>query len=722
MLHEKEVPYNKSTVLIKKSMSDISQNVCRTEMEHFLTSLSCVVVLLSLGGEAAVINVNGTLGKSVLFYVNYGVPANSLIQWNFFPPGGAAQLVAQYFSTYSCEETLKGRCEVFPNGSLRIDNVSYDDQGAYTLSTQIIGSAINNTRYQLRVYAPLTAPVLRTIVSKSPPTSGTNVTLQCDAAGNQNVTSYSFYRDQKAICSQPNVICSESVLNFTPIYVNDTGSYTCTIENPVSSNTSNSLTLIVIVPVSNITVTSNISGLVWPGIDSISLRCSALGTNVSYSWSLQGTTISTGTRFQLSANKSTLTISPVTTSDNGTFICTATNVINSLKSGEKKLNLASPVSAVTLISNTSADLWAGQDSVSLYCSAQGSAITFSWRLNGNPVSSSPPYNIIDSTQKSTLTISPVSKNDNGPFTCTASNRANNITSKGINLNINWFPDGDIQCTVGINQTIQLGCSWPGGKPAANVTLRFNGTENTGTDEVISSVTSSGNIHGSNLTCNGDQLGRTSNCTVAFVPPLSFPNTTIPPVTEGAAAIMTVNLTSGAQTRAGSSSSQVLPAQFSWFNGTDNSPIRTGGKFNVTSTSYVSTLKIDPASASDSGTYYCKATNIIGSTTYYFKVEVTKRDGGPSNGGLDGGQIAGIVIGVLAGVAIIGIIVFFVLKKRTTKETIYENTDSVPANLYENRLPSAIGTEMTRKEESNYEQLLVSPEKSIYHTVIAGSGK
>ncbi|XP_056398458.1 carcinoembryonic antigen-related cell adhesion molecule 1-like [Hyla sarda] len=632
-------------------------------MEYYKLFLPLILLLGLSGGEAAAINVNGTLGKSVLFYVNYGVPANSLIQWNFVPPGGAAQLVAQYFSTYSCEETLKGRCEVFPNGSLRIDNVSYDDQGAYTLSTQIIGSAINNTRYQLRVYASLTAPVLRTIVSKSPLTSGTNVTLQCDATGNQNVTSYSFYRDQKAICSQPNVICSESVLNFTPIYVNDSGSYTCTIENPVSSNTSNSLTLIVIVPVSNITVTSNLSGLVWPGIDSISLRCSALGTNVSYSWSLQGTTISTGTRFQLSADNSTLSISPVTTSDNGTFVCTARNILSN-QSSDVKLNLASPVSAVTLTSNTSEVLWAGQDSASLYCSAQGSAISFNWSMNGNPVPASPPYYITDSTQNSTLTINPVSKNDSGPFTCTASNRANNITSKGINLNINWFPDGDIQCKVlDINQTIQLGCSWPGGKPAANVTLRFNGTENTGTDEVISSVTSSGNIHGSNLTCNGDQLGRTSSCTVAFVPPLSFPNTTIPPVTEGAAAIMRVNLTSGAQTRAGSSSSQVLPAQFSWFNGTDNSPIRTGGKFNVTSTSYVSTLKIDPVSASDSGTYYCKATNIIGSTTYYFKVEVTKKAGGSSNGGLDGGQIAGIVIGVLAGVAIIGIIIFFVLKKK-----------------------------------------------------------
>ncbi|CAJ0928381.1 unnamed protein product [Ranitomeya imitator] len=162
------------------------------------------------------------------------------------------------------------------------------------------------------------------------------------------------------------------------------------------------------IPVSNVAVTSNVSGLVWPGLDSVSLRCSADGTNVSYSWSLQGAAISGGGRYLLTDNNATLIISPVSTDDSGSFICTATNIINSLNSRNVTFNLASPVSAVMLTNNTSAVLWAGEDSASFHCSAQGSAITFSWRLNGTQVLSKPPYSITqsDSPPNSTLTISP----------------------------------------------------------------------------------------------------------------------------------------------------------------------------------------------------------------------------------------------------------------------------------------------------------------------------
>ncbi|XP_071968913.1 titin-like [Engystomops pustulosus] len=191
------------------------------------------------------------------------------------------------------------------------------------------------------------------------------------------------------------------------------------------------------IPVSDVAVTSNVSGLLWPGIDSVSLRCSARGTDVSYSWSLQGAPISGGGRFHVTENNMRLVISPVSSDDSGSFICTARNLLNSKNSSDVRLSLAVGVSAVTLTSNTSAALWAGQDSVSLYCSARGSAVTFSWSLNGSSVSSNPPYSIThsDSPPSSNLTISPVSRGDTGPFTCTATNLLNTDTSDGHILNL-----------------------------------------------------------------------------------------------------------------------------------------------------------------------------------------------------------------------------------------------------------------------------------------------
>ncbi|KAM4016359.1 cell adhesion molecule CEACAM5-like [Anomaloglossus baeobatrachus] len=683
-------------------------------MKHFLVLLLCAVLLLTLGDVAAVVtNVTGTLGTSVLFNAN--LPSGSNVQWSH-----KSLPVSNSSSSPQCLNQFIGRCESYQNGSLRVNNVSYNDEGMYDLSVLGLRSSI----YQLRVYAPLSTPTLNSI-SSFPLITGSNVTLQCDAGG-QNVTSYTFYRDgQKIICSG-RVICRGSFLDFTPISESDSGSYTCTIQNPVSANTSDSLGLSVCVPVSNVVVTSSNSGLVWPGLDSVTLRCSARGTNVSYSWSLQGAPISGRGRYTLTDSNTALIISPVSATDNGSFICTAKNIINNVTSNDMKLNLAAPVSAVMLTSNTSAVLWAGQDSASLYCSAQGSAITFSWSLNGSQVSSKPPYSITqrDPPLSSTLTISPISKTDTGPFTCTASNMANNQTSNAVNFSINWSPDGSTLCTAELrNETLRLGCSWPGGKPAANVTMIFTDLQNTSANEVYRNVNYSSDIYGSNLTCNGNQLGRISNCMLVFESPTvpDHNNDTVTPALVGGAVNLTVDLQAGARSRATTLSTQVLPSTFSWYQG-NSSSIQTGGKFRVDSTPYASTLNIDKLTEADSGEYKCVAKNFIGSSTFLFNVKVS-RNGGSSNG-LSGGAIAGIVIGVLAGVALIGVIVFFIFKKRIhlgkSNQPVYEDAYS-QSNIYETRLPGSSSSKTpSRKEEPNYQNVMHNT--SIYYNVGPGSRK
>ncbi|XP_069597697.1 carcinoembryonic antigen-related cell adhesion molecule 1-like [Ranitomeya imitator] len=517
------------------------------------------VLFLGLGDVAADTIVTGTLGKLVLFSAN--VPVGSYVQWTY----NSAPVYVQS-PTFRCLNQFIGRCNSYENGSLSINYISYTDEGIYVLS--IIppdSSTVISTNYQLRVYAPHSAPVLRSITS-TPLINSTNVTLQCDA-GSQTVTSYTFYRNgQKIICSG-RVICRGSFLDFTPIFESDGGSYTCTIQNPDSSHISNSLSLTVYVPVSNVAVTSNVSGLVWPGLDSVSLRCSADGTNVSYSWSLQGAAISGGGRYLLTDNNATLTISPVSTDDSRSFICTATNIINSLNSRNVTFNLASPVSAVTLYSLISTGIWAGEDLAHFYCSAQGSAITFSWSLNGILMSANPPYHINqgDSPPNSNFLIIPVSETDNGLIICKASNRANSLNSSSANININWSPDGKIVCTVQpINQTVQLGCSWPRGKPAANVTMIFGDVQNTSTNEVFRNVSSTGNIHGHSLSCNGNQLGRASSCLVTLERPKSpdHKNDTVTPALAGGAVNLTVDLQAGVRSRASALSAPVFPATFS----------------------------------------------------------------------------------------------------------------------------------------------------------------
>ncbi|XP_066465497.1 carcinoembryonic antigen-related cell adhesion molecule 5-like [Eleutherodactylus coqui] len=403
------------------------------------------------------------------------------------------------------------------NSKLIINPVSSNDSGPLRCAASNWVNVEISSKLNLNLGSMLSAPVLK---SNSPLISGTNVTLHCDA-GNQTVTAYTFYHNQNIISSESRVTSRGSFLDYKPISENDSGSYSCTIQNPISSSTSNSIIVTVSVPVSSVTLTSDTSGLLWPGIDLVSLHCSARGTNVSYSWSMDDEPLPENPRYRLSQNNSTLIINPVSSNDSGPLRCAASNWVNVETSSKLNLNLGSSVSAVMLSSSTSRVLWAGKDSVSLYCSAQGSAITFSWSLNGKPVTPNPPYYITqsDSPQKSTLTISPVSKNDTGPFTCSASNLINSETSNELTLGLNWYPKGNIGCIVqGHDSLLQLDCNWPGGHPAANVTMIFNNIEEMGQSKVTRNVSLTQNSQRSTLTCIGGYLGKTFSCVLTFMTP------------------------------------------------------------------------------------------------------------------------------------------------------------------------------------------------------------
>ncbi|XP_069804730.1 carcinoembryonic antigen-related cell adhesion molecule 1-like [Dendropsophus ebraccatus] len=588
-------------------------------MDVVQVPLRWMVFLFSLVHTASTIQIlNGTFGGSMTFDVTVPIPVNHRIQWAFGEIGDIDVIaLVSDGETPLCSPQYRGRCEMSSNGTLRLDNMTYADDGYYSLFVfDEDDFDLDIVPHDLQIFSILREPSLSLISDLT--IDGSNVTLHCDVEPNQNVTAYIFYRDQSPICSEPHVTCQGSYLDFTPISESDSGSYTCTIQNPVSSNTSNSLNVTVSVPVSAVTLTSNTSDLLlWPGRDSVSLRCSSNGTEVSYSWSLDGEPLPQDPQYQMTRNNSELIITPNTTKEYGYFMCTAKNWINSDNSTGLYLSLASPVSAVTVTSNTSGALWAGQDSVSLYCTAQGSAISFSWSLNGKHVSSNPPYYITqsDSPQNSNLIISPVSKNDNGAFTCTASNRINSETSIETNLNINWNPEGHVLYLAkpGEDDYVVLGCSWPGGNPPANVTMVFNNTSRTAQTNVTSNVSRDTIPRGSELTCVGERMGKTSLHSVVLEPPQSLEHnsSTIINIEDGETTAMTVTLLSG------------LPAEFTWVRlNPDPVPVQTGGRFTVDSNSSRSSLLVSQATVSESGVYECRVRNVIGSQNYNFTLRVT----------------------------------------------------------------------------------------------------
>ena len=68
------------------------------------------------------------------------------------------------------------------------------------------------------------------------------------------------------------------------------------------------------------------------------------------------------------------------------------------------------------------------ENLTLFCNATGSSLTISWTKNGSAINPNEDVQIRLSTDKEQLTITNVSRKDNGAYRCVASNKVGNATS------------------------------------------------------------------------------------------------------------------------------------------------------------------------------------------------------------------------------------------------------------------------------------------------------
>ncbi|XP_068099156.1 carcinoembryonic antigen-related cell adhesion molecule 6-like [Hyperolius riggenbachi] len=91
----------------------------------------------------------------------------------------------------------------------------------------------------------------------------------------------------------------------------------------------------------------------------------------------------------------------------------------------------------TLTSSATGPLVVGRDSVALYCRSQIPNADYLWNLDGEALPGDNRYQIttVLSKANSTLTISPVSMNDTGNFTCEAISGSTTETSNAVRLTL-----------------------------------------------------------------------------------------------------------------------------------------------------------------------------------------------------------------------------------------------------------------------------------------------
>ncbi|XP_029432549.1 carcinoembryonic antigen-related cell adhesion molecule 1-like isoform X1 [Rhinatrema bivittatum] len=545
-----------------------------------------------------------------------------------------------------------GRVKGFLNGSMEISGLTTSDSGSYTVAIQTQSPPPPTATVNITVYAVLTSPTLE--IQPVPAGEGTNVSLHCQA-GSQTVDSYIFHKEAENIsCDQSNIICSESnpFLYFHYIRKSDSGNYSCTIVNPISSSTSRAQELRVQVRISNVTLKINAtSAYLWAGEDSVILTCTALGDEPRFSWSHNGTSLHPDPRYHLSASNETLTISPVTRSDAAAFSCTASNSLNEEKSQPWMPDISwRPDGRI----QCGADHLGEQ--VMLRCSWPGGSPAANVQL---------VFQNISETQQNEVTrVVPQGNVTAGDLLTCHGNQINKEDSCSI---VFGNPDGRIQCGADhLGEQVMLRCSWPGGSPAANVQLVFQNISETQQNEVTRVVPQGNVTAGDLLTCHGNQINKEDSCSSVFAAPQAptLSNGSTTSIREGDKVVLEVILGSSSSGAAKASPALILPANFTWIYQT-TLIIQPSEKFQISSGNYSSRLQISQVTLEDHGGYICEARSFMGKTNFYFIVNVTKEPviPVPASQGLSVGAIVGIVIGVLAGVALIGLIVYLILRRK-----------------------------------------------------------
>ncbi|XP_032105167.1 carcinoembryonic antigen-related cell adhesion molecule 6-like isoform X7 [Sapajus apella] len=207
-----------------------------------------------------------------------------------------------------------GRETIYPNASLLIQNVTLNDTGFYTL--QVIKADLVNEEAagQFRVYPELPKPSI-TSNNSNPVEDEDAVALIC-APEIQNTT-YLWWVNNQSFPVSPRLQLSSDNRTLTLLSVtrNDAGPYECEIQNPVSANRSDAVTLDVRYGPDVPTISPSKSNY-RPG-ENLNLSCHAASNPpAQYSWLINGT-------FQQSTQ--VLFIPNITVGHSGSYMCHAHN-------------------------------------------------------------------------------------------------------------------------------------------------------------------------------------------------------------------------------------------------------------------------------------------------------------------------------------------------------------------------------------------------------------
>ncbi len=305
---------------------------------------------------------------------------------------------------------------------------------------------------------------------------------------------------------------------------------------------------------------------------------------LSYQWRLNGANLS-------GANSTTLNLTSVTTNQAGSYTCVVSNSVGSATSSAATLTV-NPVVAPSITTQPSSQTVAAGANTSFTVAASGTApLSFQWRLNGANISGA---------SSATLSLTGVTTNQAGSYTCVVTNSAGSATSAAATLTVNIPPTITTQpssqtVTAGANASFSVAAS---GTAPFSYQWRLNGANISGATSATLNLTSVATNQAGSYTCVVTNVAGSATSTAATLtvnPAPVAPSIVTQPSSQTVIAGANVTFTVAAN--------GTTPLSYQWRLEGANIAGATGATLNLTG-----------VSTNQAGSYTCVVTNMAGSAT------------------------------------------------------------------------------------------------------------
>lgn len=337
-----------------------------------------------------------------------------------------------------------GRETVYPNCTLRIENLSLSDTATYLLTE---GGSLSSNSGNVSLEVKEVVPEPSVTISPSPfLMEFQSVQLHCNTPIIYNV---SWLKDGNSIGPGYNFTDSKRTVTIASLNREDTGDYQCRVSNGITEVTSKAEHLSVIYGPETPTISPNEACL--ERNTNIKLTCQASSyPEPQYTWFYNDVPKEKGSK---------LFIENLDENQTGIYVCEAMNELLQNRSRSKLQHIHLKESCVRNVVITGPSEGIEGEDVFLNCTAEGDDVQYSWMKENQTVDESGDISLANNGQS--LIFKPCHRRDAAKYKCHAQNDYSSDESEFFGLSIIYGPDPPfINETVNIGQgeeTISLAC-------------------------------------------------------------------------------------------------------------------------------------------------------------------------------------------------------------------------------------------------------------------------